>query len=182
VGRTGISSQCSAYYVGLPFTDSASDLWSQLTTNLRNAVANHHETDIICKGRKVQYRYPQQQRKAGGSQQQGLITPALEAIHHSYRPGEHITPSVQMAAGQATQIPEDGLRDIASQSNSSSTNDQRQFLHLLLKATKVDTHKRDESRRSVHNTTKYTPKTKSLTKAGHTRRRNRRLQQRRTEE
>lgn len=56
--------------------------------------------------------------------QQGLITPALEAIHHSYRPGEHITPSFQMTAGQATQIPEDSLRDIASQSNSSSTNNE----------------------------------------------------------
>jgi hypothetical protein len=71
--------------------------------------------------------------------QRGLITPTLEAIHHSYKPDEHITPSIQMTASQATQILEGSLRDIASRSNSSSTNDQRQLLHLLLKATKADT-------------------------------------------
>jgi hypothetical protein len=35
--------------------------------------------------------YPQQQREAGGSwrKQQGPSTTTLEAIHHSYRAGEH---------------------------------------------------------------------------------------------
>jgi hypothetical protein len=59
-----------------------------------------------------------------------------------------------MTAGQATRIPEDSLREIASQGNSSSMNDQRQLPHLLVKATKIDTREQDESRRSVHNTTK----------------------------
>jgi hypothetical protein len=42
-----------AYYVGLPLTDSASNLRSRPETHWRIILTNYHGTDITAKGRRV---------------------------------------------------------------------------------------------------------------------------------